>query len=79
MPNNPARHKAGFVKVPGGTLKAKKRDVVSSLRVVNKAFVSSAQEAGSPNGTPGPTYQGGGNPDFGGIGAGGGISGTQLN
>lgn len=78
MPNNPARFKAGFIKVPGGTLKAKKRDVVSSLRVVNKAFVTSAQESGSPNGGPAPTYSGGGGGDFGGIGSSGGISGSNL-
>lgn len=68
MPNNPMRFKAGFIKVSGGTVKARKRDVITSMRVVNKALVTSSQEAGSPNGTPAPGYAGGGSTGSGGGG-----------
>jgi hypothetical protein len=58
MPNNPFRHKAGFVKVAGSLLKARRRDIISSVRVSNRAFATASQEVGSPNGGPAPTFGG---------------------
>ncbi len=60
MPNNLYRLKRGYIPVSGGLTKAKRRDIVGTLRVINRAFVQSGTEQGSPNGTPGPVYSGGG-------------------
>jgi hypothetical protein len=60
MPNSPARWKRGYTKVVDGNSRAKKKDVAGSVLVTNKAFATSAQELGSPNGGPAPIYNGSG-------------------
>jgi hypothetical protein len=56
MPNSPARWKAGYTKIVGGNSRAKKKDIAGSVLVTNKAFSTSTQELGSPNGGPAPVY-----------------------
>lgn len=71
MPNNPFRHKAGYVKVASGLTKAKRKDVITSLRVTNRVFQAAGQELGSPNGGPSPTFGGSTSTGGGSVGAGG--------
>lgn len=59
MPNNPARHRRDFVKIPAAGVRARRRDVVANVNVINRAFISARQELGAGNGTPSPTYAGG--------------------
>jgi hypothetical protein len=73
MPNNFARLRAGFIPVAKASVRAKRRDVATTVLVQNKGFAAASQELGSPNGGPGPTYSGGGGshaadkPGFGGV------------
>lgn len=59
MPNNPYRHKAGVPKVSSGSVKAKRKDVATSITtLINRAFVTTGQEQGAGNSTPAPTFTG---------------------
>lgn len=77
MPNNPLRHKAGFIKVERASAKTRRKDLVSSILVNNRVFATASQELGSPNGGPSPTY-GGGTATGGGPIYGGGSGGIEL-
>ncbi len=70
MPNNPARNRKGYEATLSGQRRMKRRDVASSIRVVNKVFAAAGAELGSPNGGPAPTFSGG---SSGGSGSGGSV------
>jgi len=59
MPNNPIRFKKGYNPTLAGTRQMKRRDIATSVNVINKSSAAAGQERGSPNGGPSPVYAGG--------------------